>query len=83
MPMIHAEIDSSTIVVTSMIMAAITVGFCKSMDVSLGTSIIIGAIVGVVLYAIGIIPIGLLVVAGIGMIIGIVKTAMKSSNPPD
>ena len=83
MPMIHANIDSSTIAVASMIMAAITGGFCKSMDVSLGTSIIIGAVVGVVLYAIGVIPIGLLVVAGIGMVIGIVKTAMKSSNPPD
>lgn len=83
MPMIHADIDSSTLAVTSMVMAAITVGFCKSMDVSLGTSIIIGAVVGVVLYAIGVIPIGLLVVAGIGMVIGIVKTAMKSSNPPD
>jgi hypothetical protein len=81
--MIHADIDSSTLAVTSMIMAAITVGFCKSMDVTLGTSIVIGAVVGVVLYAIGVIPIGLLVAAGIGMVIGIVKTAMKSSNPPD
>ena len=81
--MIHADIDSSTLAVTSMVMAAITVVFCKSMDVSLGTSIIIGAVVGIVLYAIGVIPIGLLVVAGIGMVIGIVKTAMKSSTPPD
>ena len=81
--MIQADIDSSTLAVTSMVMGAITVGFCRSMDVSLGTSIIIGAVIGIVLYAIGVIPVGLLVVAGIGMVIGIVKTAMKSSNPPD
>lgn len=83
MPMIHADIDSSTIAVTSIIMAAITVGFCRSMEVSLITSFVIGAVVGIVLYMIGVIPIGLLVVVGVGMVIGIVKAAMKSGIPPN
>ena len=83
MPMIHADIDSSTSAVTSIIMAAITVGFCRSMEVSLITSFVIGAVVGIVLYMIGVIPIGLLVVVGVGMVIGIVKAAMKSGIPPN
>lgn len=83
MPMIPVEVDSSTLIITSIISAAVTFGFCRAMDLSSGASIAIALVVGVVLYAIGVIPIGLLAVVGIAMLVGIVKAAFRSSRPPE
>lgn len=74
MPMIPVSVDSSTLATTSIVMSAITFGFCVAMGIKPGISIVIGAAVGIILYSIGIIPIGLLAVVGFAMIVGIFKT---------
>lgn len=81
--MLPVEVDSSTLVITSIVSAAITFGFCRAMSVSSSGSVVIAAVVGIALYVIGVIPIGLLAVVGIAMLIGIVKAAFKSDVPPE
>lgn len=83
MPMVPVAVDSATLVVTSMVSTAITFAFCRAMDISTGVSIAIAIVVGVLLYAIGVIPIGLIAVVGVAMLFGILKRAFKSSRPPE
>ena len=81
MPMIHAPIDSSTLALTSVLSAVITYAFCRSNEISSGASAIIASVIGVALYAIGVIPIGLLVIVGIGMLLAVAKSMFKSKPP--
>jgi hypothetical protein len=53
------------------------------MEVTAGTAAVIAAVVGGALFAIGVIPIGILAVVGIGMLIAIVKAAVRSKPPGD
>jgi len=83
MPMVPVAVDSSTLLITSLVSAAITFGFCRAVDATPGVSAAIAAAVGIALYSIGVIPIGLLAVVGIAMVVGIVKAAFKSNRPPE
>lgn len=82
MPMVPLAVDSGTLALTSAISAAITFGFCKALDIGSGAALVVGAAVGVGLYAIGVIPIGLLAVVGIVMIGVIFKSLFKNEKPP-
>jgi hypothetical protein len=73
MPMIPLDVDSSTVVITSAISAIVTFGFCAAMEMPLGASFTIAAVVGIALYSFGIVPIGLLLVIGFAMIVTIFK----------
>jgi hypothetical protein len=71
--MIPVNVDSSTVAITSVISAVITFGFCAAMELTPGTSLAIAAGVGIALYSLGVIPIGLLAVVGFAMVVAIVK----------
>ena len=73
MPMVPVDVDSSTVAITSVISAVITFGFCATMEMSPGASLAIAAVVGLVLYGVGVIPIGLLAVVGFAMVVTISK----------
>lgn len=81
MPMVPVDVDSSTVVITSVVSAIITFGFCAAMELKPGVSLAIAVGVGIVLYSIGVIPIGLLVVVGFAMIVTIFKRLTNSGNP--
>lgn len=72
--MVPINVDNSTVAITSIITSGIVFVFAVVHDVSPSISVGVAAFVGILLYAIGVIPIGLLVVVGIGLVIGIVKT---------
>lgn len=80
MPVAHIPIDNSTLVATSAVMSVITFGFCAAMGIKPGIALVIGAIVGIVLYSLGIVPIGLLAVVGFGMIVAILKTIFDNGK---
>jgi hypothetical protein len=82
MPMIPVSVDSSTLVTTSVVMSVITVGFCAAMGLQPGVALSIGAAAGIILYSLGIIPIGLLAVIGFAMIVGIFKSVFGDNKPP-
>lgn len=82
MPVVHMPIDNSTLVATSAVMSVITFGFCAAMGIKPGIALLIGAIVGIVLYSLGIVPIGLLAVVGFAMIVAIFKTIFGSGKAP-
>jgi hypothetical protein len=79
--MVPVDVDSSTVVITSVVSAIITFGFCAAMELKPGVSLAIAVGVGIVLYSIGVIPIGLLVVVGFAMIVTIFKRLTNSGNP--
>lgn len=79
--MVALAVDSSTLVATSVVSAVITFGFCKAMDVATGAALVIAGIAGVALYAIGVIPIGLLAVVGLAMV-GFIFKSLFSQKPP-
>lgn len=83
MPVIHIPIDDSTLIATSAVMSVITFGFCTSMGIKPGISLVIGAVVGIILYSLGIIPIGLLAVVGFSMIAVIFKKMFGSNTQQD
>ena len=86
MPVVPLEVDSSTLVLTSAVSAAITFGFCVSVGLKPGPAIAIAVVVGIVLYNIGVIPIGLLAVVGFAMIAAIFKAMFKGGSkehPPE
>jgi len=80
MPMVPMDVDSSTVAITSVISAIITFGFCMAMELKPGVSLAVAVGVGLVLYGLDIIPIGLLVVIGFAMIIAIFKKLTRSGN---
>ena len=80
MPVVHIPIDDSTLIATSAVMSVITFGFCASMGIKPGISLVIGAVVGIILYNFGIIPIGLLAVVGFSMIAVIFKKMFGSNT---
>lgn len=80
MPVVHMPIDSSTLVATSAVMGVITFGFCTAMGIKPGIALMIGAIVGIILYSLGVVPIGLIVVVGFAMIVAICKTVISSGK---
>lgn len=82
MPMIPVSVDSSTLATTSVVMSVITFGFCATMGLKPGVSLAIGAAVGIILYSLGIIPIGLLAVVGFAMVVGIFKSMFGGNKPP-
>jgi hypothetical protein len=71
--MIPVDVDSSTVAITSVISAVITFGFCAAMELKPGISLAIAAGVGILLYSLGVIPIGLLAVVGFAMVSVIFK----------
>ena len=85
MPMVPMDIDNSTVAVTSMITAVITFFFATTVgQIKPAAALALAVIIGFILYAIGVIPIGLLFVAGISMIVAIFKTTastLTSSEP--
>lgn len=75
MPVVPMDIDNSTVIITSAITATITYFFGVTvLEFKPGVALTIAVTVGIVLYAIGVIPIGFLVVVGISMIIAIFKS---------
>jgi hypothetical protein len=66
--MVPLAVDSSTLAITSIVSVAITYSFCRALEISSGGSIGIAAVVGIILFSTGIIPIGLLIVVGIAML---------------
>ena len=87
MPMLPIDVDSSTLAATSIASAAVTFAFCTlALDVKAGPAAAIAGGVGFVLYLTGVIPIGLLLLVGAGMIIAISKvllfpTEQSASEP--
>jgi len=82
--MIPVSVDSSTLAATSVVMSVITFGFCAAVGgLKPGVSLAIGAAVGIILYSLGIIPIGLLAIVGFAMIVGIFKTIFGDNKPPE
>ena len=73
MPMVPLPVDSSTVAITSVVPAVITFGFCAAMELKPGISLAIAAGVGILLYSLGVIPIGLLAVVGFAMVAAIFK----------
>lgn len=73
MPMVPLPVDSSTVAITSVVSAVITFGFCAAMELKPGISLAIAAGVGILLYSLGVIPIGLLAVVGFAMVAAIFK----------
>ena len=82
MPVAHIPMDGSTIAATSVVMSIITFGFCSAMGIKPGIALIIGLVVGIVLYSLGSVPIGVLAVVGFAMIVGIFKTVFGGNKPP-
>lgn len=73
MPMVPLPVDSSTVAITSVVSAVITFGFCAAMELKPSISLAIAAGVGILLYSLGVIPIGLLAVVGFAMVAAIFK----------
>lgn len=73
MPMVPLPVDSSTVAITSVVSAVITFGFCAAMELKPGISLAVAAGVGMLLYSLGVIPIGLLAVVGFAMVAAIFK----------
>jgi hypothetical protein len=81
MPMLQVNVDSSTLAVTSVLSGAITFVFCIiAMEAKPIVAAGIALAVGTLLYVTGIIPLGLLLIVGVGMAVGIAKKLMSSSN---
>lgn len=84
MPVLPMDIDNSTVATTSAITAAITYFFGTTvLELKASVSLVIAAGVGIVLYAIGVIPIGLLLVVGVSMVIAIFKSITSGTRAPD
>lgn len=83
MPMIPLEIDGSTLIITSVISGVVTFAFCRAIDMSSSNAALVAAAVGIILYAIGVLPVGLLVTIGIFMLIGIGKAMFSKNRPPE
>jgi hypothetical protein len=81
--MIPVSVDSSTVAATSAVMSVVTFGFCAAMGVKPGIALVIGVVVGIILYNLGVIPIGLLAVVGIAMVVGIFKAMFGGKKPPE
>jgi hypothetical protein len=81
MPMVPLPVDSSTVAITSVVSAAITFGFCAAMELKPGISLAIAAGVGILLYSLGVIPIGLLAVVGFAMVAAIFKKLFGGGGP--
>lgn len=80
MPMIGMQVDDSTLMTTSLVMGLITFGFCASMGMRGGVSLVLGVIVGAILYGAGVVPVGILIVVGISMIAAIFRGIFSSEN---
>ena len=80
MPMVPVDIESSTIATTSVVSAVITFGFCAAMELKPSVSLAIAIGVGILLYSIGVIPIGLLAVVGFAMGAAIFKKLFGGSG---
>jgi len=75
--MVPVVVDSSTVAITSAISAVVTFGFCGALGLRAGPSLAIAAGAGIALYSLGVIPVGLLVVVGIGMVGAIFRVQRK------
>lgn len=82
MPVIPMTIDNSTLVATSSVMGVMTFGFLAVIGVKPSISLVIGAIVGIALYSLGIVPVGFLVVVGFTIIVAIFKAIFGSGVLP-
>jgi len=81
MPVVPMNIDSSTVAVTSMITAAITFFFGTTvLQLKPSVALAIAIVVGFTVNAIGVIPIGLLIVVGILMIVAIFNAIASVST---
>lgn len=77
MPVAHVDVSSSTVAITSAASAAITFAFCATNGIKPGIALAIAAVVGIGLYSLGVIPIGLLIGVGFAMIVGIFKVLIE------
>jgi len=81
MPVVPMSIDSSTVAVTSIITSAIIFLFGTTvLQLKPSIALAIAIVVGVTLYAIGVIPIGLLIVVGILLSVAIFRTITTAST---
>lgn len=81
--MVPMNVDGSTVAATSIITAVITFFFATSVGkVKPAASLALAVAVGIILNAIGVIPIGLLLVVGFSMIVAIYKT-ITSPTPSE
>lgn len=80
MPMIPSSFDSSTLATTSAVMGVIAFGFSAAMGLKPVPAMVIGVGVGIALFSLGVVPVGLLIVVAIGMVIGIFKAWFKSAQ---
>jgi len=84
--MVPMNVDSSTVAATSIITAVITFFFATTVgQIKPAAALALAVIAGLILYLIGVIPIGLLFVVGVSMIVAIFKTiaSAKTSNEPN
>lgn len=83
MAVAHVPIDSSVVALSSVATAAIAYAFfLKVVELSPLVCFAISAGIGVVLFMIGIVPIGHLALVGVGMLIAIGRTVMGGRPPP-
>jgi TPR repeat protein len=82
--MVPMNVDSSTVAATSIITAVITFFFATSVGkIKPAASLALAVVVGIILNAIGVIPIGLLLVVGLSMIVAIFKAITSSPAPSE
>ena len=73
---IPVHVDSSTVAITSVITSAIIFVFALVHKVPTLVALGIAAVVGIILYLIGAIPIGLIAIVGLALVVGIFKALM-------
>lgn len=75
MPIVSMHIEGSTLAVTSAVSAAITFGFCVSAGgMKPVASIGVAIAVGLFLYTVGVIPVGIILAVGFAMVVAIFKS---------
>lgn len=84
MPMIPVNVDSSTVAATSIVTSVITFFFATAVvQIKPTIALFLAAIVGLILYSTGVIPIGLLLVVGIAMIAAILNATTSAVTPSE
>lgn len=81
MPVIPVTIDNSILVMTSVASAGVSYFFATIVGgIKSEIALIIGLVVGILLYSTGIIPLGLLILVGIGMVVAIFNQLNSASQ---
>ena len=80
--MVQVAMDDSTVALTSAISALAIFGIAKSLETSTGVALLIGAVSGVLLYSLGIVPIGLIAILLIGAAAAFGRSLFGRRSPP-